>query len=133
MWAWKFNIHTHEFEAIANSKLAGDYGAIYLVLASNKKLYIACDGGDDIFRITESFSYPIESRFDKDHIASNVAFSSEQFTPFEHPSADNNIRGKLLVNHSKESVLFSIIFPMKLPLFILKRPIENSEQGEMAM
>jgi hypothetical protein len=134
MWAWKFNIHTHEFEAIANSKLADDdYDAIYLVLASNKKLYIACYGGDDIFKITESFSYPIEARFGKNYIASNVGFSSEQFKPFQHTSPNNNIRGKLLVSHPDEHVLFSIIFPMKLPLFISQRRLESPEQGETTM
>lgn len=129
MWAWKFNSRTHEFDAVANNNLAGDYDAIYIILASNKKLYIACDGGEDIFRLTESFAYPVEDRFGKEYVASNVAFSSEQFVPFDCASVNNNIRGKLLVSAYKNPAVFTIIFPLKLPLFISKRGLDDSYEG----
>jgi hypothetical protein len=129
MWAWKFNIHTHEFEAVANNNLAGDYDAIYIILAANRKLYIACDGGEDIFRITESFAYPVEDRFGKEYVASNVAFSSEEFKPFNTPSTTHNIYNTMLVSAPNKPAVFTIIFPMKLPLFISKTRIDPVYKG----
>ena len=129
MWAWKFDIHTHEFEAVANNNLADDYDAIYIILASTRKLYIACDGGEDIFRLTESFAYPVEARFGKEYVGSNAAFSSEKFKPFDAPSTNHNIRSTMLVSAHRVSAVFTIIFPMKLPLFISKKRIETIHKG----
>lgn len=129
MWTWKFNIHTQQFEAVANNKLSGDYDAIYIILASNKKLYIACDDGEDVFRLTESFAYPVDARFGKEYVASNTAFSSEQFKPFDVPSANHNIRSTMRVSTYKKSAVFTIIFPMKLPLFISKTRIDPAYKG----
>jgi hypothetical protein len=129
MWTWKFNIHTPEFEAVANNNLADDHDAIYIILVANRKLYIACDGGEDIFRITESFAYPVDARFDKEYVGSNAAFSSEKFKPFDAPSTNHNIRSTMRVSAHKESAIFTIIFPLKLPLYISKARIETIHKG----